>query len=201
MSRTFIQGHVSPETAHMHDHPFGSRRCIQRIWLDRIAKGKKEGQTRVCYQTSQKHVFSAGDDLPETMPAGGEDRNANWNKVKKSTYSIGMSILYLDEAGHVQPFCLRVTDSPERFAEFDEIVNDQLSEFNQVYRKMLEKMNREHYPENWTEYYKARLEYLRGEIEAERMSYGEILELQSLVDHIEPGDVLLLEWAGVPECS
>ncbi len=46
---------------------------------------------------------------------------------------------------------------------------------------------------------KARLEYLRGEIEAERISYGEIAELQGLVEFIEPGDVLLLEWAGVPE--
>ena len=46
---------------------------------------------------------------------------------------------------------------------------------------------------------KARLEYLRGEIEAERISYGEIAELQDLAAHIEPGDVLLLQWAGVPE--
>jgi len=46
---------------------------------------------------------------------------------------------------------------------------------------------------------KQRLEYLRGEIEAERISYAEIAELQSLAEHIEPGDVLLLEWAGVPE--
>lgn len=44
-----------------------------------------------------------------------------------------------------------------------------------------------------------RLEYLRGEIEAERISYGEIAELQSLAKYIEPGDVLLLEWAGVEE--
>jgi hypothetical protein len=46
---------------------------------------------------------------------------------------------------------------------------------------------------------KDRLEYLRGEIRAERMSYGEIAELQDLAEHIEPGDVELLEWAGVPE--
>jgi hypothetical protein len=46
---------------------------------------------------------------------------------------------------------------------------------------------------------KARLEYLRGEILAARISYGEIFELQSLVEYIEPGDTLLLEWAGVPE--
>jgi len=46
---------------------------------------------------------------------------------------------------------------------------------------------------------KARLKYLRGEIEAEQISYGEIAELQSLAEHIEDGDVLLLEWAGVPE--
>lgn len=48
---------------------------------------------------------------------------------------------------------------------------------------------------------KERLEYLRGEIEAERISYDEIVELQSLVDHIEPGDVVLLEWAGVSEAE
>ena len=46
---------------------------------------------------------------------------------------------------------------------------------------------------------KERLEYLRGEIDAERMSYGEILELQSLSKHIEPDGVQLLEWAGVKE--
>lgn len=44
-----------------------------------------------------------------------------------------------------------------------------------------------------------RLEYLRGEIEAERISYGEIGELQSLTDYIDPDDVQLLQWAGVPE--
>lgn len=46
---------------------------------------------------------------------------------------------------------------------------------------------------------KERLEYLRGEIKAERISYSEIAELQSLAQYIESGDVLLLEWAGVPE--
>lgn len=46
---------------------------------------------------------------------------------------------------------------------------------------------------------KKRLEYLRGEIRAERISYGEIAELQSLAPFIEAGDVELLEWAGVPE--
>jgi len=46
-----------------------------------------------------------------------------------------------------------------------------------------------------------RLEYLRGEIRAERISYSELSELQGLADHIDPGDVELLEWAGVPEFS
>lgn len=44
-----------------------------------------------------------------------------------------------------------------------------------------------------------RLEYLRGEIRAERISWGELAELQSLADSIDPSDVELLEWAGVPE--
>lgn len=46
---------------------------------------------------------------------------------------------------------------------------------------------------------KARLEYLRGELEKECMSYEELHELQSLAEFIEPGDVQLLEAAGVPE--
>lgn len=45
----------------------------------------------------------------------------------------------------------------------------------------------------------ARLEYLRGELQGERISYGELAELQSLAAHIAPGDVELLEAAGVPE--
>lgn len=45
----------------------------------------------------------------------------------------------------------------------------------------------------------ARLEQLRKEIRAERISYGEIEELKSLVKYIAPGDVELLEWAGVKE--
>jgi len=46
---------------------------------------------------------------------------------------------------------------------------------------------------------KKRLEELRQAIQDENISYGEIAELQSLTEYIEPGDVELLEWAGVPE--
>ena len=46
---------------------------------------------------------------------------------------------------------------------------------------------------------KERLEYLRGELRAECISWGELAELQDLADHIETGDVELLEAAGVPE--
>ena len=44
-----------------------------------------------------------------------------------------------------------------------------------------------------------RLDYLRKEIEAERISDWEIAELQSLAKFIDSSDVLLLEWAGVEE--
>ena len=45
----------------------------------------------------------------------------------------------------------------------------------------------------------SRLEYLRQELRAERISWGELHELQGLAEHIEPGDAELLEAAGVPE--
>jgi hypothetical protein len=46
---------------------------------------------------------------------------------------------------------------------------------------------------------RARLEYLRGELRAERISYGELVELQGLAEHIPAGDVELREAAGLPE--
>jgi hypothetical protein len=46
---------------------------------------------------------------------------------------------------------------------------------------------------------KNRLEYLRDELRAERISYGELAELQSLAKYIDSSDVELLEAAGVPE--
>lgn len=46
---------------------------------------------------------------------------------------------------------------------------------------------------------KKRLEELRKEIQAERISYDEIIELQSLAEHIDKNDVELLQWAGVEE--
>lgn len=46
---------------------------------------------------------------------------------------------------------------------------------------------------------KRRLEELRAALRAENISYGELHELQGLADEIEPGDVELLEAAGVPE--
>ena len=46
---------------------------------------------------------------------------------------------------------------------------------------------------------KERLEELREEIREERISTGEILELESLKEYIDPSDVELLQWAGVEE--
>jgi hypothetical protein len=46
---------------------------------------------------------------------------------------------------------------------------------------------------------KKRLEELREELRAERISYGELAELQELSEYIDKDDVELLEAAGVPE--
>lgn len=49
------------------------------------------------------------------------------------------------------------------------------------------------------EFIRLRLEDIRAAIKAENVSYGELVELQGYADHIESGDVELLEAAGVPE--
>lgn len=46
---------------------------------------------------------------------------------------------------------------------------------------------------------KRRLEYLRGELRAERLSWLEVAELESLAPHIPVDDVELREAAGCPE--
>lgn len=46
---------------------------------------------------------------------------------------------------------------------------------------------------------KNRLEYLRGEIRAERISTSEILELVALQEYISPDDVELRQWAEIEE--
>ncbi len=46
---------------------------------------------------------------------------------------------------------------------------------------------------------KQRLEYLRTELRAERISYDELVELQSLAERIPVDDVELREAAGLPE--
>lgn len=46
---------------------------------------------------------------------------------------------------------------------------------------------------------KERLEELRAELRAERISYGELLELQSLAEYINANDVELLGAIGLDE--
>jgi hypothetical protein len=46
---------------------------------------------------------------------------------------------------------------------------------------------------------KKRLEEIRKELRAERISYGELAELQSLEKYIDKGDIELLQAIGVPE--
>lgn len=46
---------------------------------------------------------------------------------------------------------------------------------------------------------RARLASIRQSIEDEAVSYSELAELADLAEYIDPSDVLLLEWAGVPE--
>jgi hypothetical protein len=46
---------------------------------------------------------------------------------------------------------------------------------------------------------KLTLEHIRHSLRSESISYGELAELQSLVEYIDKDDVELLEAAGVPE--
>lgn len=66
------------------------------------------------------------------------------------------------------------------------------AEWRQLVRDVDQEMARQSEPA-------ARLEHLRGRLHAQNISYGELAELQSLADHIQPGDVELAEAAGIDE--
>ena len=46
---------------------------------------------------------------------------------------------------------------------------------------------------------KKRLEELRAELRAERISYGELIELETLAEYIDENDVELRQAAGISE--
>jgi hypothetical protein len=52
---------------------------------------------------------------------------------------------------------------------------------------------------NTTQKITAEIESIRASIIAESVSYGELARLAELAPYIPADDVLLLEWAGVPE--
>src|SRR6058998_2865504 len=79
-----------------------------------------------------------------------------------------------------------VFQGPEADAEqffFDYSAREDVDEFYVLYETDIEQ----------------RLEELRAVIRDECISWGELFELQGLAAHIDPDDVELLEWAGVPE--
>ena len=75
--------------------------------------------------------------------------------------------------------------------DLDRVIKDLIEDKNQLafYKRIKNKLIR----------IEKRLEELRTEIIAERISTSEIIELQSLVKFIDSNDVQLLEWAGVKE--
>lgn len=77
--------------------------------------------------------------------------------------------------------------------------NDATADILQVHMDTLNEIRELARQELKTDSPQKRLAYLRNEIEQERISYEEIVELQSLAPYIPKGDTLLREWAGVKE--
>ena len=93
------------------------------------------------------------------------------------------------------------------FASFN-VLRDQVRQWRNVYGAPLRvngvdcgKVSKDNAALKPDEEIKARLEYLRGELNAEKISYDGLHELQNYgeLGLIPPGDVQLLEAAGVPE--
>ncbi len=80
MTKTILNGHLSPDTAHVcTDYPYGRLRCTRISWIEADRTGEK---FRICHQTTN----------PKT---------GRVNKPKKSTYAYLAGVMYLDENDHL----------------------------------------------------------------------------------------------------
>lgn len=107
--------------------------------------------------------------------------------------------LFINVPGDNNGNILSYQHTGQHGAAHPDLVTDLEAATPEEYKDLQKELETIGYDLNIIDHIKKRLEYLRGEIEAERISYGEIMELESLKDYIEPGDTLLLQWAGVPE--
>ena len=120
-------------------------------------------------------------------------KNQGWKKTNRSTQGFDVFSKKIDESTHYAVFdkkgnfLSRSKNNPEQ-AEME--AYQVVTKKGFVNGGSVKKV---------PAYAKKRLEELREEIRAERISYGELAELQSLAQYIEPNDVELLEPAGVPE--
>ena len=93
-----------------------------------------------------------------------------------------------DVAGDVTLDVIPEEEKSEELQEIDEV----LVEKEQPAVSFFDSIDKKQEPED-------RLEEIRTELNNESISYGELIELQNLVEHIDKNDVQLLEAAGVPE--
>jgi hypothetical protein len=133
-------------------------------------------------------------------------------------YGNGRIAIQAFDHNQSEPFGMLTLNIPEIELEQDEIIVKNYSENATWVPQVLEKLKQHFEPtgktvssghvtmpiykfisEETLAGIKKRLEHIRGEIKAERVSYGELLELQSLAKYIEAGDMELQEAAGIPE--
>lgn len=108
--RKLLVGLVSPETALCQDYPFGSGRCIRRVWFEQGKTGSTKGQFRMMAQTTVKAdnaeynnaIREQGKEAAFAMfEKYAKENRLRWNKPVGSTYAL-MMFPYLDAQDHIQ---------------------------------------------------------------------------------------------------
>ena len=111
---------VSPKSAHVHNHPFGGKRCWQRCWVEKTKRGK-----RFCVQTTKKFIIVeqgqvwAEDDI--LMLYSPYDHY--WNKTKKGVYYLDILMFLNFEDGHVKYRGLSKYDGSDKLKKFTDFRN------------------------------------------------------------------------------
>lgn len=125
--KTLIPDCFTTQTAICQDYPFGSGRCVRRVWFETATSGVAKGRMRMMAQTTTKgfnaqynaKIAELGSREAALKWATEEFRvqlnRGYWNAPKASTYT-GIMIPYLDDNQHVAYDGIHgVYDGPEKF--------------------------------------------------------------------------------------
>jgi hypothetical protein len=165
MSKTIINGHTSPASAHLtFAYPFSARgRCVRREWIEQATSGPKKGEYRFVTQTTHpsfnaeytRRIQTDGQDTADLW-AREQLASVRWNAPKPSGYyafAVLVNQPLEDNSGRIGTTYLGITllPWPEHLRSLKADVGTQLTDEQRKAVQTLERFSRRVSPASWKE--------------------------------------------------